>query len=56
MFRWIAEQVRAAVSGGAIRGLADVGLVPEDATPEQVRALLAQPAAIEDKPTKGKRQ
>jgi hypothetical protein len=53
LFTWLAAKVREAFACGAAQGLADIGVVPEGSTAEQVRQAIAdKPAA--DKPKKGK--
>jgi hypothetical protein len=41
LFEWLASKVREAFARGAAQGLADVGVLPAGATPEEVRQAIA---------------
>lgn len=58
IFEWLASKVREAFARGAAQGLADVGVVPEGATPQQVRQAVEgapMPPALEDRPAAGRK-
>jgi hypothetical protein len=49
LFEWLASKVREAFARGAAQGLADIGVVPEGATPQEVRQAIADKPAAEDR-------
>jgi hypothetical protein len=49
LFEWLASKVREAFARGAAQGLADIGVVAEGATAEQVRQAIADKPAADRK-------
>jgi hypothetical protein len=50
IFEWLASKVREAFARGAAQGLADIGVVPDGATPQQVRQAVEGAPAVADRP------